>query len=422
MSFRDDAIENNGDGRLLLKCSNGENEEPRQCRICLDDEDEGESGTLIAPCGCKGHQKWVHRGCLDEWRANNTDHIAFSKCTECLTDYRMAYAGASAGKKEYYCYVTRDVGVGCTLLQSLMLLLGAFLWMICSKEESGNKTMAGITIESTWLQIMLADLVTGLLVVLVILGVYGSTMLCMTQCSLDQTMENIEELADYLQGSQPRSSTTDSQRAVNHPTHTITDFDEEANETEEALGGIDLANPIQGGNRRMTPRTPNHRPMDRNVSRSNHYSSHTQVCFCPDGDCCDCNCDCGNAACCCPCPSGGDCDGDNPFLLVIMMAVGAILAAIGLVVGVVLSCILLRGIMARHLFRLKKRRLTQNYVVQDLASGQAPEGPIELPPPIVAPVDGETDIPSKGKPPGERGCCQETPHKDYLRELGLMDS
>ncbi|XP_056167800.1 uncharacterized protein LOC115681745 isoform X2 [Syzygium oleosum] len=36
-----------------------------QCRICL--ENGGED--LIAPCHCKGTQKYVHRSCLDNWRA-----------------------------------------------------------------------------------------------------------------------------------------------------------------------------------------------------------------------------------------------------------------------------------------------------------------------------------------------------------------
>jgi len=36
-----------------------------QCRICLDLGGED----LIAPCHCKGTQKYVHRSCLDNWRS-----------------------------------------------------------------------------------------------------------------------------------------------------------------------------------------------------------------------------------------------------------------------------------------------------------------------------------------------------------------
>ncbi|XP_071685631.1 uncharacterized protein [Rutidosis leptorrhynchoides] len=47
-----------------------------QCRICLDTED------LIAPCHCRGTQKYVHRSCLDNWRSTR-EGFAFSHCTEC---------------------------------------------------------------------------------------------------------------------------------------------------------------------------------------------------------------------------------------------------------------------------------------------------------------------------------------------------
>ncbi|KEH39696.1 uncharacterized protein [Medicago truncatula] len=42
-----------------------------QCRICLDLGGED----LIAPCHCKGTQKYVHRSCLDNWRS--TKVVAF---------------------------------------------------------------------------------------------------------------------------------------------------------------------------------------------------------------------------------------------------------------------------------------------------------------------------------------------------------
>uniref|UniRef100_A0A0E0CF07 RING-CH-type domain-containing protein n=1 Tax=Oryza meridionalis TaxID=40149 RepID=A0A0E0CF07_9ORYZ len=47
-----------------------------QCRICLDNEGDD----LIAPCHCKGTQKYVHRSCLDNWRSTKVlpFHIALS--------------------------------------------------------------------------------------------------------------------------------------------------------------------------------------------------------------------------------------------------------------------------------------------------------------------------------------------------------
>jgi hypothetical protein len=42
----------------------------KQCRICLE-EDRPED--MIAPCRCKGTQKYVHRDCLDKWRYTRED-------------------------------------------------------------------------------------------------------------------------------------------------------------------------------------------------------------------------------------------------------------------------------------------------------------------------------------------------------------
>ncbi|XP_022724168.1 E3 ubiquitin-protein ligase MARCH8-like isoform X4 [Durio zibethinus] len=47
------------------------NADQPQCRICLDIEGDD----LIAPCHCKGTQKYVHRSCLDNWRS--TKIVAF---------------------------------------------------------------------------------------------------------------------------------------------------------------------------------------------------------------------------------------------------------------------------------------------------------------------------------------------------------
>lgn len=58
--------------------SNLVNIDQSQCRICLDIGGED----LIAPCYCKGTQKYVHRSCLDNWRSTK-EGFAFSHCTEC---------------------------------------------------------------------------------------------------------------------------------------------------------------------------------------------------------------------------------------------------------------------------------------------------------------------------------------------------
>ncbi|CAL9050576.1 uncharacterized protein LOC135635721 isoform X2 [Musa acuminata AAA Group] len=54
------------------------NQDPPQCRICLDIGGDD----LIAPCYCRGTQKYVHRSCLDNWRSTK-EGFAFAHCTEC---------------------------------------------------------------------------------------------------------------------------------------------------------------------------------------------------------------------------------------------------------------------------------------------------------------------------------------------------
>ena len=59
--------------------------EERICRICFDGAD---AETLIAPCMCAGTQLWVHRACLDEWRAQERVPRAFTHCPTCRFEYR----------------------------------------------------------------------------------------------------------------------------------------------------------------------------------------------------------------------------------------------------------------------------------------------------------------------------------------------
>ena len=53
---------------------------PNECRYCL----EG-GGLLISPCACSGTNQYVHRECLDQWRATNVQYDRV--CRECNTPY-----------------------------------------------------------------------------------------------------------------------------------------------------------------------------------------------------------------------------------------------------------------------------------------------------------------------------------------------
>ena len=54
-------------GREVLDLEENEDEEGmvhRQCRICLQDDDQDD---LVSPCECRGSCKHVHMGCLKRW-------------------------------------------------------------------------------------------------------------------------------------------------------------------------------------------------------------------------------------------------------------------------------------------------------------------------------------------------------------------
>ena len=80
MSELQTLIENN-------KNINEENGE-RICRICLETEEEN-SNELINPCLCNGSSKWIHKECLNEWRATSLNPDAFIKCMTCHYTYKM---------------------------------------------------------------------------------------------------------------------------------------------------------------------------------------------------------------------------------------------------------------------------------------------------------------------------------------------
>lgn len=54
------------------------------CRLCFES-----GGDLIAPCSCKGSSKWIHRDCLDTWRASGQNPRAMTHCCECGFQYLL---------------------------------------------------------------------------------------------------------------------------------------------------------------------------------------------------------------------------------------------------------------------------------------------------------------------------------------------
>jgi len=59
------------------------------CRICFDSEDGGEDGKLFRPCNCKGTMAWIHIECLNKWRTQSANTVAFWECPTCKFKYHL---------------------------------------------------------------------------------------------------------------------------------------------------------------------------------------------------------------------------------------------------------------------------------------------------------------------------------------------
>ena len=74
------------DDSVLLVSPSSHNKQTAACRFCgsssqLDD--------LLVPCACVHPSPFVHRACLDNWRAFNLDGHSFLHCNACHTAYHF---------------------------------------------------------------------------------------------------------------------------------------------------------------------------------------------------------------------------------------------------------------------------------------------------------------------------------------------
>ncbi|GFP96255.1 hypothetical protein PHJA_001769600 [Phtheirospermum japonicum] len=103
-------------------------DEQIQCRICL----ESDGRDFIAPCKCKGTSKYVHRECLDHWRAVK-EGFAFAHCTTCKAPYYLRVHGIADRKwrtLKFRFFVTRDILFIFLSVQMVIALLSYLVYLI----------------------------------------------------------------------------------------------------------------------------------------------------------------------------------------------------------------------------------------------------------------------------------------------------
>ncbi|XP_075480953.1 uncharacterized protein LOC142521700 [Primulina tabacum] len=108
-------------------------EDQIQCRICL----ETDGRDFIAPCKCKGTSKYVHRACLNHWRAVK-EGFAFAHCTTCKAPYYLK-ADDIADRRwrtmKFRFFVTRDITFIFLAIQMVIALLAYLVYLIDGSQK-----------------------------------------------------------------------------------------------------------------------------------------------------------------------------------------------------------------------------------------------------------------------------------------------
>ena len=113
------------------------------CRICLGDDAPEQ---MIAPCTCRGSSKFVHRFCLDEWRAQERVNLAFTHCSVCHFAYEFEADSTSESelrkrKVQFGLLVTRDVFLFFVCVQAVIAGLGFVIHWI-DRASAGRSNSA----------------------------------------------------------------------------------------------------------------------------------------------------------------------------------------------------------------------------------------------------------------------------------------
>lgn len=149
------------------------------CRICLEEYPHSElcAEALIAPCRCTGSRKFVHRGCLDTWRATKTGGRSFTHCEVCNFEYEIEVLDEEnhdrCRRMKFHAHVARDTIAVFVVIQLIIMAIGGLLMVI---DPQG----AMRSVLPQWLgeHNKTSYYVWGFFILLVILGIFGLLHVC----------------------------------------------------------------------------------------------------------------------------------------------------------------------------------------------------------------------------------------------------
>ncbi|CAI5967425.1 unnamed protein product [Closterium sp. NIES-64] len=148
-----------------------EDEDQPQCRICL----ETDGRDLIAPCRCKGSARFVHRHCLDQWRATK-EGFAFCHCSTCKARFQLRVClppDLRCRHLKFRFFVARDIVLITLLVQMLIICFGYTAYV-------ADYYWFDMGFQKTWDRQSPAAFyyICGVLLFLVSAGLLGAVMTC----------------------------------------------------------------------------------------------------------------------------------------------------------------------------------------------------------------------------------------------------
>ncbi|KAL4578009.1 hypothetical protein LXL04_014124 [Taraxacum kok-saghyz] len=141
-----------------------------QCRICL----ETDGRDFIAPCKCRGTSKYVHRECLDHWRAVREGYV-FAHCTTCKAPYHLrvhVLADRKWRTMKLRFFVTRDILFIFFSVQIVISILAYLVYLLDGYHKYWLRLAWGFDSETSFYYIC------GALLFFALLGLSGCFITC----------------------------------------------------------------------------------------------------------------------------------------------------------------------------------------------------------------------------------------------------
>ncbi|KAH9669811.1 RING-CH-type domain-containing protein [Citrus sinensis] len=275
-----------------------------QCRICL----ETDGRDFIAPCKCKGTSKYVHRECLDHWRAVR-EGFAFAHCTTCKAPYHLRVHVAADRRwrtLKFRFFVTRDIISIFLAVQLVIASLAYLVYLVDTYQQSWLRLAWGFDSE---------------------LSFYYICVLVFILCEFAVGHCLLQEHCCFLL----------------------------------CWGYLDASLPVMTAECGMTWLNL----VENYVFVAVSPDCHLPGTLCMWTDCTTCFESCASTASECGCLSGAG-EAGLPLLFIMALIVLGLFTVIGIFYSVLVATMVGQRIWQRHYHILAKRMLTKEYVVEDV--------------------------------------------------------